>query len=251
MSPCPALPPLDGSISVLPGFVDFHAERNPDLPWALLSAGPELPVQSISFAEYARATHRIAHKLRPERAGKDKEVVAILINCDTIVYLALIAGLVRAGLVVSTFFHCVGCALIGLLRTVQPFPMSPRNSGPAIINMLKQTSCHRIISQPALSALLSCVEDELEAEGYDLEVDDLPGLDEVFPTMYDESASVECEPYTPTEEPYKPEDVAFYAHSSGSTGFPKPIPQRHENLLECCNSCMPLVDISSHAQSTD
>lgn len=104
MSLSPALPPLDGSISVLPGFVDFHAKHNADLPWALLSAGPELPVQSVSFAQYAGATHRVAHLLRPERVGKDKDVVAILVNCDTIVYLALIAGLVRAGLVVRDFF---------------------------------------------------------------------------------------------------------------------------------------------------
>lgn len=201
---------------MLPGFVDFHATHNADLPWALLSAGPELPVQSVTFAQYARATHRIAHKLRPERAGKDKEVVAILINCDTILYLALIVGLVRAGLV--------------------PFPMSPRNSAPAIINMLKQTSSHRIISQPALSPLLSEVQNELEAEGYALQVDDLPGLDEVFPSVYDESLSDDYVPYPPSEEPYDPKETALYAHSSGSTGFPKPIPQRHENMLECCNS---------------
>lgn len=132
-SPSPVLPPLDGSISVLPGFVDFHATHNADLPWALLSAGPELPVQSVSFAQYARATHRIAHKLRPERAGQDKEVVAILINCDTILYLALIVGLVRAGLVVRKFsalplpcacmpigFPCVVLALPHVSEELRP-----------------------------------------------------------------------------------------------------------------------------------
>ena len=115
--------------------------------------------------------------------------------------------------------------------------MSPRNSVPAIINMLKQTSCHRIVTQPALSALLSGVQSELEEEGYDLDVDELPGLDEVFPSVYDENASVKVEPYPPPQTPYNPKDVALFAHSSGSTGFPKPIPQRHENVLECCNSC--------------
>lgn len=108
--------------------------------------------------------------------------------------------------------------------------------------MLKQTSCHRIISQQALSPLLSTVENELEEEGYVLEVDELPGLDEIFPVIYDECASDDYEPYPPSQVPYNPTDVAFYAHSSGSTGFPKSIPQRHENLLECCNSCMSLVD---------
>ena len=93
-----ARPALDGSLSVLPGFVDFHAEHNPEKPWALLSAGPELPVETVTFSEFARATHRIAHALRPNREGPDDEVVAVLVNCDSVLYLALLAGMIRAGL---------------------------------------------------------------------------------------------------------------------------------------------------------
>lgn len=96
----PLSPPLDGSIHVLPGLVDFHATHNADLPWALLASDAESPVSSVSFLEFAHATHRIAHALRPGRAGAENEVVAILVNCDTILYLALVAGMVRAGLVV-------------------------------------------------------------------------------------------------------------------------------------------------------
>lgn len=95
-----ARPPLDGSIPVLPGFVDFHAEHNPQQPWAVLSAGPELPVDAVPFSEFARATHRVAHRLRPDKSGPEDEVVAVLVNCDSVLYLALIAGMIRAGLVV-------------------------------------------------------------------------------------------------------------------------------------------------------
>ena len=101
MPSSPIRPPLDGSLSVLPGFVDFHAEHNPQHPWATLSAGQEQPgVETVSFSEFARATHRIAHQLRPNRAGPENEVVAVLINCDSVLYLALLAGMMRAGLVV-------------------------------------------------------------------------------------------------------------------------------------------------------
>ncbi|EKM50783.1 uncharacterized protein PHACADRAFT_130251, partial [Phanerochaete carnosa HHB-10118-sp] len=102
MSSTPARPPLDGSISILPGFVDFHAQHNPERPWALLSAGPGLPVDAVSFLEFARAADRVAHKLRPNRSGPDNEVVAVLVNCDTVLYLALLAGMMKAGIVVCS-----------------------------------------------------------------------------------------------------------------------------------------------------
>ena len=95
------LPPLDGSIDVLPGLVDFHAERNPEHAWAIFPSASG-GISSISFAEFAKATHRIAHILRPNRSGPEGEVVAVIVNCDSILYVALLVGMVRAGLVVST-----------------------------------------------------------------------------------------------------------------------------------------------------
>ena len=62
----------------------------------------------VFLAEYARATHRIAHLFRPGRAGADDEVVvAGLAHCDTLLYLALLPGLVRAGIVVSVSYNGV------------------------------------------------------------------------------------------------------------------------------------------------
>ena len=34
-------PTLDGSLTVVPGFVDFHAQRNPERPWVILAADSE------------------------------------------------------------------------------------------------------------------------------------------------------------------------------------------------------------------
>ena len=102
MSSTPKFPPLDGSIPVLPGFADFHAEHNPDRPWVVFPSRQDpTKVESISYAEFARATHRVAHAFRPNREGqRDGEVVAVVVNCDSIMYLAMIVGLVRAGFVV-------------------------------------------------------------------------------------------------------------------------------------------------------
>lgn len=100
----PLSPPLDGSLSTIVGFLDFHVKHQPDRPWALLApeqgADPE-QVKRVSFRKYANASHRVAHAVRPGREGPEGQVVAVIINCDTAHYLALLVGVLRAGLVVS------------------------------------------------------------------------------------------------------------------------------------------------------
>ena len=95
-------PPCDGSVPVLPGFLDFQAQHYPSDPWVVFPnprvAGPGHT--SLSFLDFSIASHRVAHILRPNREGQEGEVVAMVINCDSILYLALIAGMIRAGLVV-------------------------------------------------------------------------------------------------------------------------------------------------------
>lgn len=101
MSSTPLAPPLDGSIPPLPGFADFHVEHNPNHTWARLAPEDKGPVIDLTFREFADATHRVARAFRPDGNYANGEVVAMLIHCDTILYLALLAGLIRAGLVVG------------------------------------------------------------------------------------------------------------------------------------------------------
>ena len=97
-----ARPPHDGSLTVIPGFVDFHAEHNADFPWAKYPSRSEPgAIEVITFSQFAEATHRVAHKVRPARQGSDGEVVTLLIHCDTILYVTTLAGLIRANIVVS------------------------------------------------------------------------------------------------------------------------------------------------------
>lgn len=91
-------PPLDGSLPVIPGFVDFQAQYNDDKPWVVFPVGS--PIESISYKQFADATHRMARALRPDGARANGEVVAVIIHCDSVLYLALLAGLIRAGFVV-------------------------------------------------------------------------------------------------------------------------------------------------------
>jgi hypothetical protein len=56
----------------------------------------------ISFLEFGRAAHRVAHTLRPSRQGPDGQVVMVIANTDTILHHVVVAGISMAGLVVSS-----------------------------------------------------------------------------------------------------------------------------------------------------
>ncbi|KAJ3525806.1 hypothetical protein NM688_g8348 [Phlebia brevispora] len=219
MATAPKFPPLDGSLPVLPGFVDFHAKYNPDLPWVVFPSKQDpTKADSISYSQFAKATHRIAHGLRPNRSeGKDGDVVGVVIHCDSILYLAVLVGLVRAGFV--------------------PFPMSPRNSPEAIYSMLEKTNSHRVVSQSSLAPLISKVRGLTEADSYTLQVDEMPSLQSVFPFL-ETGIDTDVEPYPASSRPHHPDDLVVYIHSSGSTGYPKPIPQRQKQVLNWCSSAV-------------
>lgn len=114
-----ALPPVDGSISLFPGFVDFHAKHNPERPWVLFPSFEDpSKATAITYTELANATHRIAHRARPGREGPEGLVVGLLINCDSILYVALMHGLLRAGIVVCIhlpYWHVDGALILKYL----------------------------------------------------------------------------------------------------------------------------------------
>jgi hypothetical protein len=96
----PVYPPLNGTV-LLPDLPDFNLQHNAALPAYVYSSMPGF-VTEISFLEFGRACHRVAHAVRPNRAGPEGKVVALIANTDTILYQAIVAGMVRAGVVVCT-----------------------------------------------------------------------------------------------------------------------------------------------------
>jgi acyl-CoA synthetase (AMP-forming)/AMP-acid ligase II len=95
------LPPSDGSLWTVPDIADFHAKHNGNQPWFIFpsKASPQ-EMTSLSYKEVNEASHRIAHILRPGRNGPEAEVIALLINTDTVLYVAVLLGIMRAGYVV-------------------------------------------------------------------------------------------------------------------------------------------------------
>ncbi|KAF8054252.1 putative aminoadipate reductase [Lyophyllum atratum] len=205
----PVLPPVDGSITI-PESIDFHWNHNADLSIFAFNRDGTDDVTEITYLEFGRACHRVAHHVRPGRAGPDGEVVAFIALTDTIMYQAITVGLITAGLV--------------------PFPISPRNTPAAVAHLLQKTSCHRLITtQTTLRTLLSGVQAELASSdpAFPLQIEEIPSLAEIYPKLGRETAQDPFERYPPPATRPPLSDTAMILHSSGSTGFPKAISQTH------------------------
>ncbi|KAG7088662.1 putative NRPS-like protein biosynthetic cluster [Marasmius oreades] len=205
-----------------PDLVHFHWSHNPT---RTMYAYPDdsVPVTGcaeISYTEFGRAAHRAAWAIRPDpHDSRDGEVVALLAQSDTLVYQAVTIGMMTANLV--------------------PLDISPRNSPAAILNLLQKTGCHRLlVTQHTLKDLIDSLRSFIasqEGEPYQVAFEEIPSLSQTFPHLAKET------PSTPGFTPYptleKPDfhSTAIYIHSSGSTGFPKPIPLTHRGVWSYAN----------------
>ncbi|KAE9392424.1 acetyl-CoA synthetase-like protein [Gymnopus androsaceus JB14] len=203
-------PSVDAYATTIPQVLRFHYEHNPSELVYVYSENGKDDLTEIKYLEFIRACHRAAHLVRPCRSGPDREVVGVIALVDTIVYTSVTAGLMEAGLI--------------------PFPISPRNTPAAVINLLKKTGTHRILgTQSTLQELFQNIKSELAFQtpgepNYDLTLEEIPGLNELFPKLGTETEKDPFEAYPLASSYPAPGDIAAILHSSGSTGLPKPVP---------------------------
>ncbi|KAG6901213.1 hypothetical protein C0995_015283, partial [Termitomyces sp. Mi166 len=208
-TPQPVLPPVESLF--IPDAIDFNIKNNPEQPFFTF-ADPKAPtgLQVITHLEFGRAAHRVAHALRPNRAGEDGQVVAIIALSDSMLYQAIVAGCIIAGLV--------------------PFPISPRNPPTTVVNLLEKTSCHRLITtNTTLKALIDGIRAQIAKIPLadTLQIEEVPPFTTVYPNLGHEAADQPSNPFPgPSTRPSE-DDICIILHSSGSTGFPKAIPQTH------------------------
>ncbi|KIK67018.1 hypothetical protein GYMLUDRAFT_37049 [Collybiopsis luxurians FD-317 M1] len=202
-------PPFKSSITV-PELIQFHYDNNATQPVFVFADGDD-HITEISYLEYIRACHRVAHLVRPKRAGPDRAVVAVVALSDNLVYQSINVGIMQAGLI--------------------PFLISPRLTPAAVINLLKASGAHRLLTtESTLGELVRGIQEELASEdpAFELSVEEAPTLDQLYPKLGNEKATDPFDPYYPWKPNYpSPQETALYLHSSGSTGFPKAIPLSH------------------------
>jgi len=102
-----------------------------------------------------------------------------------------------------------------------------------------RVSCHHLLTtRTTLKDLLDAMKTELEtiSSSYELAIEEVPSLHDIFPKL---GVETEGDPFTPFKTNYKPkpDEIAIYVHSSGSTGLPKAIPYEHQTLLHLTSIC--------------
>ncbi|OAX35330.1 acetyl-CoA synthetase-like protein [Rhizopogon vinicolor AM-OR11-026] len=227
-------PPLDGSL-FLPELLEFNARRNPDIIFFVYDRPESNNPVSISHLEFYQACHRAAQEIRQGRAGTDKEVVALIANSDTLLYQTVFMGIVFAGLIFGL--------MILIAAIFKPFPMSPRNSAAAVINMMEKTNCHRLITtHHALGSLIDGIKAGFVSKGAETvqpQIDEIPALKDLYPALIRGSQNEAFVPFPSPILRSSENDILLYMHSSGSTGFPKPIPMTNLSAIHwCLTSCI-------------
>lgn len=96
---------------------------------------------------------------------------------------------------------------------------------------MKKTNCTRIVTlDHAHKALIDGI--HRENEGAQLTVYELPTLRYAFPKLGKEVAADSFIPYPPPLKRPDLDSPGLYLHSSGSTGFPKPIAHSHRIQIQ-------------------
>lgn len=94
-------PAADGSIT-LPETIDFNRKHNPQASaFVFAHEDGSGETTTITHLEFGRAADRVANILRPGRLGADKEIIGVVALSDTILYHAVLIGIMRAGYIVS------------------------------------------------------------------------------------------------------------------------------------------------------
>ncbi|KAG6877487.1 putative NRPS-like protein biosynthetic cluster [Termitomyces sp. T32_za158] len=214
MSTSPTVPPLNENISIQDA-IQFNMVHNATQPLYIFadSSAPS-GIKTITHLEFGRATHRVAHLLRPDRNGVDGEVVALILQTDTVLYQTFVAGLIVAG--------CV------------PLAISHRNSPGAIIELLTKTSCRRLLTTYAyLKPLIDSIKSYITGTPFnELRIEEMPSIALIYPYLAHETAEHLFQPYPPAIQQPTRDDICLYLHSSGSTGNPRPIRIAHSFWLD-------------------
>lgn len=101
--------------------------------------------------------------------------------------------------------------------------------------MLQKSACHRVlVTHASLGALGASVKALIPAD-FALSIDEVPTMAQCYPYLGHETPVHEFEPYPAPRVQQNMDDVALYIHSSGSTGFPKPIPHTNRSILGWCS----------------
>ncbi|THH03024.1 hypothetical protein EW145_g6597 [Phellinidium pouzarii] len=206
-------PPLDFSLS-LPALFDWQAEHSPEHPLFIFEDAPDSK-RTILWAEAVQGIHRATQFVRSaigkpfgSRSINISPLIAVLASSDTITSFSFLVGVMRTGWTI--------------------FPISPRNSPPAVAALLTQTKATHLFisSEPAIQNLADSALKQIDADTV-IELHQMPVFEDLFPTKG----------YDPSFAPVPLVNIdmdshAMILHSSGTTAFPKPVYFTPKDLVD-------------------
>ncbi|XP_006456444.1 hypothetical protein AGABI2DRAFT_211390 [Agaricus bisporus var. bisporus H97] len=200
-------PPPFKDFPTLPEIFAFHALNSSRHPIFVHAGDSTGTVHQIYFPEAYAAIQR-GHGIvsRHHSAITESPIVGILTNLDTMTYMALLVGIMHAGLT--------------------PFAISTRNSVDGVVHLIRSTGLQLLfVSQDrTMQRLASEVGARLKDEGIIINIIPAPQ----FSDLYNEDSTYrELLPMKNSSDP-----VTIILHSSGSTAQPKPISIRNRNFLQ-------------------
>ncbi|KAJ7289097.1 hypothetical protein C8J57DRAFT_1627489 [Mycena rebaudengoi] len=217
--------PLDGSLDILQAF-ESQATQNPEHPLFRYDSesSPE-GYEEISWSRAVKIFETTAQILRCRLTGTvdhaHPPIVGILAANSSIPYASLVFGALRAGCTV--------------------FPLSTRNSDVATAHLIVESGIkYLLVSQDA--HVQETVKDVLSSGSVHVDIIPIP--------TYEEMNAVHLTDFDtlPPLQRIDDERVILFAHSSGSTSFPKviPITQRYlRSMVHAVGGC----DLSSEVRS--
>ncbi|TGO38906.1 hypothetical protein BHYA_0064g00020 [Botrytis hyacinthi] len=189
---------------LLNNIVDDLAKVHPGTVYAEVPRSPtsyEEGYRKISYGNFANAINGLAHWLHDTLGPAENFPTVAYIGPNDFRYNALMLAAVKAGY--KMFFS------------------SPRNSIPAHANLFKILDCKVLITaNPTLPTAPAII----EATG--VHSMECPGVDELLDNVYPHY------PFNKTFEQARKEPLVVL-HTSGTTGFPKPIVWNHDWAASC------------------
>lgn len=94
-------PPTNGTVDPAHA-IDFNLNKNSDHLFAVLYDLKSTSKTELTFGQLARAAHLAAHVINPGAAIPQGTNVGILVSTSSVMYIAMVLGVIRAGLVVCS-----------------------------------------------------------------------------------------------------------------------------------------------------
>ncbi|KAK0216122.1 hypothetical protein IW262DRAFT_1449678 [Armillaria fumosa] len=205
-------PPIDGSFS-LQQMYDWHLQYSPNHR-LFVYAREDGSVRTICWPEAVAAIYTGARLMKSLVPYNDKPpVIAILTMSDTITYFITMMSILRANYVF--------------------FPISPRNSAPAVAHLLHKVGVQHVLvgRDASMQALARDALEILRSQHLSAELPKTsvaPAFEDLFLPEWQKNTNAEDLPLKSVD----PDATIMYLHSSGSTAFPKPVPWSGHRLVQ-------------------